>query len=80
MKLTITVPVSHQGRNFEIRVYEKDGDYFVAAYEGGVQKTAGYTVDMEVGFDFRTYQGSWAHDHLVDAVKDDIINGRVAPA
>jgi beta-phosphoglucomutase-like phosphatase (HAD superfamily) len=25
------------------------------------------------------YHGTWAHDHLVAAVKDDIIQGHVAP-
>jgi hypothetical protein len=79
MGLKFTTPVKHGSRQFEIRVYENEGDYFVAGYEKGEQKTAGYTVKMEVGFDFHAYHGSWAHDHLVAAVTDDINNGRIAP-
>jgi hypothetical protein len=79
MNLISSVQVAHSGRTFEIRVYEDCGDYFVAGYEKEEQKTAGYIVKMEVGFDFRTYHGTWAHDHLVNAVNDDIRSGRVAP-
>ena len=79
MNLKCTIPANHGSRQFDIRVYENGGDYFVAGYEKETQKTAGYTVKMEAAFDFHTYHGSWAHDHLVAAVKDDINSGRIAP-
>ncbi len=44
-----------------------------------VPKPEGPQIEMAIDFDFRHYHGEWAHDHLVAAVKDDIVRGRVAP-
>lgn len=79
MQLIRTVSVTINTTNYEIRVFSDGADYRVAGYRDGRQVTAGYGVTMATDFDFRTYHGEWAHDHLVAAVNDDITEGRVAP-
>ncbi len=79
MQLIRTIPVSHNGKHYEIRVFSDEADYRVAGYNNGRQVTAGYGVEMVTDFDFRQYHGTWAHDHLVAAVKNDIMQAHVAP-
>ena len=79
MQLIHTIPVSANGKHYEIRVFADDADYSVAGYHNDRQVTAGYGVKMVTDFDFHQYHGTWAHDHLVTAVKEDIMRGHVAP-
>jgi len=73
--------ISHTAANnaYDIKVFsDGNGGYVVAGYIGNRQVTAGYSVTMNVDYDFHTYHGTWAHDHLINAVKDDLDEGRVA--
>jgi len=79
MQLIQTIPVSANGKHYEIRVFSEGADYRVAGYLNDRQITAGYRVEMATDFDFHQYHGTWAHDHLVTAVKEDIMGGHVAP-
>ncbi len=75
MKILIQT-ISHS--NYEIRLHGDENGYFAAGYRGGKQLTVGYMVSFPTDYDFHTYTGTWAHDHLVTAVRDDIDAGRVA--
>jgi len=75
---TRTHPVCANGVDFQVRVYCDGAVYRVAGYQGERQVTVGYSVTMTTDFDFRTYNGEWAVDHLVRAATKDIIEGRVA--
>jgi hypothetical protein len=78
MQQVKTIKFPYNGKDYEIRVFSDGADYRAAGYLDGRQVTSGYIVQMETDFDFRSYTGDWAHDHLIDAIKDDIKQGRVA--
>ncbi len=73
--------VSHIANNntFQIKVFsDGNGEHSVAGYLNNRQVTAGYSVNMTTNYDFHTYHGTWAHDHLIKAIASDLDEGRVA--
>jgi hypothetical protein len=74
---TRVVPFTSADKAYEIRIYQTDNGFSVAGFLGDSKVTASYHVTMVDDFDFRIYHGEWAHDHLVAAVRDDIVNGRL---
>ena len=73
-----TLRVPARGKEYEVKVY-RDGDgHRVAGYLAGEQVTMSYSVTTTTNFDFHTFSGEWALDHLISAVKKDIADGHVS--
>ena len=77
MQLVKTVPFSHDGHKYEVRVFMSDEGYEVVACRDGKPVNGyRYHVTFEDKFDMRVVEGSDAIGHLIEMAKDDVVSGR----
>jgi hypothetical protein len=77
LPLARTVPFSHKGRNYEIRVFSDGHNMVVKAFEGN-REANGYShsVTFPVAVDLKHETGVDAIDVLIDDAKKDIVEER----
>jgi len=77
LNLIKTIPLSHQGKSYDVRVYSDGYNILVKAFAAGTEANGfSHSVTLPVAFDMKNQLGMDAVEMLVEDAKRDVVEGR----